>query len=218
MLTYDLKQSAPNTVIVEVGTALEDTVKYGSLTIHIDPEFKPTEHARIYGIVKAVPTGKCYNENGLEIEPEVRVGDKIYFHYLTTSDETNRLYGNYYKVPYYWIFCVVRDSDIVPVGGWSLCEQIVEQEEEFTSVQVGSKTISATLSSSGLVTEIRKNKSERYAKLAYIGKPLVGLEVLGVNIGDKVIINKNSHFKNKIEEKEYYTIRQEDILGRVLSM
>lgn len=218
MLTYDLKQSSPNSVIVEVGAALDDTVQYGSLTIHIDPEFKPTEHARIYGVVKAVPRGRCFNEEGVEIEPEVRVGDKIYFHYLTTSDETNRIYGNYYRVPYYWIFCAVRNEYIVPVGGWSLCEQITEEEESFNEVQVGNQKISAILSASGLVTGIQKKKSERYARLAHIGKPLIGRNVLEINIGEEVIINKNSHFKNKIEGKEYYTVRQDDLLGRVESL
>jgi co-chaperonin GroES (HSP10) len=218
MLTYDLKQSTPNAVIVEVGAVLDDTVQYGSLTIHIDPEFKPTEHARIYGVVKAVPKGKCYNEETIEIEQEVMVGDKIYFHYLTTSDETNRIYGNYYRVPYFWIFCIVRDSRIIPVGGWSLCEQITEQEESFNEVQVGNQKISAILSASGLVTGIQKKKSERYARLAHIGKPLVGRNILNVNVGDEVIINKNSHFKNKIEGKDYYTVRQDDILGKVLNL
>lgn len=216
MLQYDLKNSSPNSVIVEVGAALDDTVQFGSLTIHIDPEFKPTEYARIYGVVKAVPAGKCYNEDGLEIVPEVVVGDKIYFHYLTTSDETNRLYGNYYRVPYCWIFCAVRKDRIIPIGGWSLLEQITEEEALFNEVQVGNQKISAIISESGLVTGIQKKKSERYARLSHIGTPLVGQDVLDLNIGEEVVINKNAHFKNKIEGKDYYTVRQADLLGRVL--
>jgi co-chaperonin GroES (HSP10) len=35
-----------------------------------------------------------------------------------------------------------------------------------------------------------------------------------VNPGEIVILNKNSNFINKIEGKDYYTLKQEDILGK----
>ena len=214
MLTYKLKQSPANTVIVRVDSTLEDTVEYGSMKLHIDPLFNPTEHAKIYGTVIAVPEGKCKNENGLEIEKEIKVGDKIYFHYLVTNNETNCIYGNYYKVPYYWVFCAVRDSRIIPFGAWTLCEEMVEQEDEFNQIEVLSQKVNATVSASGLVTSLHKVSSIRVAKLNFIGKPLVGENALEINCGDKVILAKNAHFKNKIEGKYYYTVRQEDILGK----
>jgi co-chaperonin GroES (HSP10) len=210
MLTYDIKKSPPNTVVVEVGASMDDTVQYGNLKLHIDPEFNPTQYARIYGRVIAVPEGKAYNEESFEIEKEVQVGDIIYFHYLTTSDETNCIYGNYYKVPYYWIFCVVRSGNILPIGGWTLCETVVE--EEFNTVEVGGKKIEAITSASGLVIGINKKPSTKFARLAHIGRPLVGTDELKIGKGALVILNKNSNFKNTIEGKEYYTVRQGDIL------
>jgi co-chaperonin GroES (HSP10) len=196
--------------VVEVGAAMDDTVQYGNLKLHIDPEFNPTHYARIYGRVIAVPEGKAYNEEGFEIEKEVQVGDIIYFHYLTTSDETNCIYGNYYKVPYYWIFCVVRGGNILPVGGWTLCEQVVE--EEFNTVEVSGQKVEAITSASGLVIGLNKKPSTKFARLSHIGKPLVGQDELKISAGSMVIINKNANFKNTIEEKEYYTVRQSDIL------
>lgn len=210
MLTYDIKQSPPSTVVVEVGAAMDDTVQYGNLKLHIDPEFNPTHYARIYGRVMAVPEGKACNEEGFEIEKEVQVGDIIYFHYLTTSDETNCIYGNYYKVPYYWIFCVVRGGNILPVGGWTLCEQVVE--EEFNTVEVSGQKVEAITSASGLVIGLNKKPSTKFARLSHIGKPLVGQDELKISAGSMVIINKNANFKNTIENKEYYTVRQSDIL------
>lgn len=210
MLTYDIKKSPPNTVVVEVGAALDDTVQYGNLKLHIDPEFNPTQYARIYGRVIAVPDGKAYNEEAVEIEKDVQVGDIIYFHYLTTSDETNCIYGNYYKVPYYWIFCVVRSGNILPIGSWTLCEQVVE--EDFNTVEVGGHKVEAITSASGLVIGINKKPSTKFARLAHIGKPLVDTNELKVSQGAMVILNKNSNFKNTIEGKEYYTVRQGDIL------
>jgi co-chaperonin GroES (HSP10) len=210
MLTYDIKKSPPNTVVVEVGASMDDTVQYGNLKLHIDPEFNPTHYARIYGRVIAVPDGKTYNEEGFEIEKEVQVGDIIYFHYLTTSDETNCIYGNYYKVPYYWIFCVVRSGNILPVSGWTLCETVVE--EDFNHVEVDGQRIEAITSASGLVIGLNKKPSTRFARITHIGKPLIGVDKLNVSKGELVILNKNSNFKNTIEEKEYYTVRQTDIL------
>jgi co-chaperonin GroES (HSP10) len=210
MLTYDIKKSPPNTVVVEVGSSMDDTVQFGNLKLLIDPEFNPTQYARIYGRVIAVPDGKAYNEESIEIEKDVQVGDIIYFHYLTTSDETNCIYGNYYKVPYYWIFCVVRSGNILPIGGWTLCETVVE--EEFNTVEVDGQKIEAITSASGLVISINKKPSTKFARLSHIGKPLVGADELKVSQGAMVLLNKNSNFKNTVEGKEYYTVRQVDIL------
>ena len=218
MMNYNIKQSAVNAVIVRVEEALDSTYKHGSLEVFIDPLFNPTHHARIYGIVEAIPAGKCFNEDGFEIEQEVQVGDKVYFHYLTTSDENNCIYGNSYKVPYYWIFCVVRDGNILPVSGWTLCTQIVEDNEDFESVEVGGRTMQATLSGSGLVTSIEKKKSVKFAKLSYIGKPLLNQKELDVSQGDTVVLAKNSNFINKIEGVDYFTVRQSDIFGKKLSL
>jgi co-chaperonin GroES (HSP10) len=210
MLKYDIKQAPPNTVIVEVGKSLEDTVTFGDMTLHIDPEFNPTHHARIYGRVIALPDGRTWDEEGKAINDKVERGDIIYFHYLVTSDETNCIYGNYYKVPYYWIFCVVRSGNILPIGSWTLCETVVE--EDFNTVEVGGQKIEAITSASGLVIGINKKPSTKFARLSHIGRPLVGIDELKISQGALVILNKNSNFKNTIEGKEYYTVRQGDIL------
>lgn len=214
MLQYELSQASPNSLIVEVGAQYDDTVQYGSLSIFIDPLYKPTHNARIYGVVKAIPKGKCYNEDGIEIEADVQVGDKVYFHYLATFDENACLYGNYYRIPYCWIFCVVRGTDIIPIGGWTFCEKMVEGEEEFSQVEVNGVKISAVTNSSGLVTSIGKKESTKVAIMRHIGKPLKNVNPIGVNLGEKVLIEKSLNFENTIEGKSYYTIRQGDILGK----
>jgi co-chaperonin GroES (HSP10) len=212
MLQYDIKQSPPNTVIVEVGTAIDDTVTFGKLTIHIDPLFNPTHYARIYGRVIAVPDRQPVTEHGVPIDDYVKTGDLIYFHYLTTNDEANCIYGNYYKVPYYWIFCAIRDGNIHPVGSWTLLEKYVE--EEFNTVEVGGQKMEATVSASGLVTGVFKKPSQKYATVVHIGQPLRGEPDLGIKKGDKVVLEKNSNFENEIEGKKYYTVKQEYIVGK----
>lgn len=211
MLRYDIKQAPSNTVIVEVGKTLEDTVTFGDMTLHIDPEFNPTHHARIFGRVIATPEGRTWDEENNTINDKVEAGDLIYFHYLVTINESNCIYGNYYKVPYYWIFCSVRNGNILPVGGWTLCEPTVEAE--YDTVDVGGKKMQATLSTSGLVTSVFKTPSVDVAKLAYIGKPVGDEDEFEAKSGDKVILAKNSNFINKIEGKDYYTVKQQYILG-----
>lgn len=211
MQKYDFKQSTFNHVIVEVEQALDDKYTYKSLTLDIDPEFNPTHHARIYGTVVAVPQGECYDEEGAEIEKEVQVGDKVYFHYLVTTDETRNIASNYYKVPYCWVFCVVRDGNILPVGSWTLCTPLVK--EQFNTVEVDGVTVDATVSRSGLITGLDKKPAIDMATLSYVGKPLVGESPINANVGDTVILEKNSNFTNRIEGIDYYTVKQKYILG-----
>lgn len=209
-MKLDAKMASPNHVIIEVEQAYDDKVKYGNLELNIDHEFNPTNYARIYGKVVAVPQGKCVDEEGKEIIKEVQVGDKIYFHYLITSDEGFRIYGNYYRVPYYWIFASVRDSRIIPIGSWTLCKPTFEQE--FEKVDVGGVKIDAVMSSSGLVTSIAKKPSVRHCSVSYIGEPLVEEGEIGVYSGSKVVLDINSNFVNKIEGEDYYTVKQRYIL------
>ena len=215
MLTYELKKVPANYVIVEVGKRLEDTVKYGESTFYIDPEYNPTQNIRIFGRVVAVPDTIPINEYGEQIEPEVQVGDTIYFHYLSIHNEDNCIYGNFYRIPYQWIFCTVRDKSIKAIGGWNFLEQVVE--EDFNQEDIDGKKIEVVRSSSGLITSVTKKTSTKYAVLRHKGTPLRGKEELPVHTGDKVVLNKHSNFKNTIEGREYYTVKSEDILCRVMT-
>jgi co-chaperonin GroES (HSP10) len=211
MLRMDFKSAIANNIIVSVEEALDSTVEYGSLKLDIDPYYHPTHFARIYGIVEAVPQGKVYSDDGKEIEPLVQVGDKVYFHYLTTCEEANCVWANYYKVPYFWIFCIVRGERIIPVGGWTLCEKV--EEEEYTKIIVDGKEIYVT-EAGGIISGINQKPSIKYARLAHIGEPPIGEEKLDASVGDIVVLADNSNFVNKIEGKEYYTVKQNYILGK----
>ena len=215
MLSYELKNVPSNYVIVEIGKRLEDTVQYGESTFYIDPDYNPTQNIRIFGRVIAVPDTIPINEYGQQIEPEVQVGDTVYFHYLSVHNEDNCIYGNFYRIPYQWVFCTVRNNDIKAIGGWNFLEQVVE--EQFDKENIDGKTIEVVRSSSGLITSVTKKKSTKYAILKYKGTALRGQEELKASIGDKVILNRHSNFKNTIEGKEYYTVKSEDILCRVMT-
>lgn len=215
MLKFDFTSAMPNNVIVEVEEALDSTVEYGSLKLDIDPYYNPTHFARIYGTVVAVPQGKVYSDEGNEIEPLVQVGDKIYFHYLTTSEEANCIWGNYYRVPYFWIFCISRNEEIIPVGGWTLCERIVE--EDFTEIEIDGVKM-YVVEQDGIIKSVNQKPSVKIARLAHIGKPPQGEPSLGVYAGDTVALADNSNFTNKIEGVDYYTVQQKYILGKKVAL
>lgn len=218
MLDYPVAQAPRNHIIVEVEELYDSTVKHGSLELHIDPYYKPTHYVRIYGKVIGLPKGKSYNEDGKEIVSEVQIGDKVYFHYLSTLNETNCIFRNIYKIPYYHVFCVVRDSRIIPIASWTLCEFINEDEPEFKKVEVEGVHIYAKEDSkTGLITEVFKKESTKLAVMQHIGTPLVGEPELSIPPGARVLIDRNTNFKNTIEGREYYTILQENILAKALN-
>lgn len=211
-MIYDYKKAPFNGVIVKVEEQFDSKVKFKSLELDIDHEFAPTDYARIYGEVVAVTDKKPLTDNLQGIDPIVQVGDKIYFKYLVTLDDSRCIFGNYYMCPYPWIFCVVRNGDIIPVGGWVLCDIIESAPVE--QIEINGVKLSVDLDANGLVTNINKKKETNRAIVRHIGAPLEG-DTCEVSVGDEVILADYSNFTNKIEGKDYYLVEQKYILCKV---
>lgn len=160
-----------NFVLFKTDTMFNSHVQYKGIDGHdlyFDPGFNPWLHCRRYGEVVQVPErlGKMpialqipqgipqYYGNApytfkmlADIEPEVKEGDRIYFHHNTVNlrnlvreegELPNRTY--YFKVRYDQIMCAVRDVSrefvdddlikaddtattykvIIPIGSWTL--------------------------------------------------------------------------------------------------
>lgn len=152
-----------------------------------------------------------------DIVPEVQVGDKIYFHYNTVHEE-NRIRTEdgrkIYKVRYDQIFCSVRNGQIIPIGGWVLMEPAWDEETQEIQLQ-GQEKVRGKVSASGLVTELHDKPKPLEGIIANIGTQLKGDPELGVKNGDRVFFLPLSEFKNKIEGKEYYIMRQKDIIAKI---
>jgi co-chaperonin GroES (HSP10) len=131
-----------NHLIVSAAKDYEDTLPFLGGEIYVDPTYHPHEKRRTHGVVMQLPKGNlnankksieyaigaredAYGKEQLifldEIVPEIKVGDKVYFHYLCLLPQ-NRLCNilqddsispTLYVVGYDKVMCAVR---YLPVG------------------------------------------------------------------------------------------------------
>jgi co-chaperonin GroES (HSP10) len=187
-------------VIVEVDKQFNDTVKMDSgVELFIDTTWEPAQHIRIHGTVITPPMygNSIYSIENQYIVPEVEAGDKIYFHYNVLMSKSNHIEGNLWFVPYFQIFCAVRNGEIKMVGSYILVEPITTRTE-----------------SEGMIiipTAYQKKKEHKYGILRHIGTPNTDQPTLPVEAGDIVFFSEMDCFENNIEGTTYYCMLQEDL-------
>jgi co-chaperonin GroES (HSP10) len=157
-----------------------------------------------------------------DIVPEVQVGDKIYFHYLTI-DKSNELTGEdgctYYKLRYNNIFCVVRDGRIIPIGGYILLESVYDDDVEKLPETITEKgerlnAMMVKRSKTGIIIDHHVKPKAVEGIVRHVGTPL-RVNRCEIAPGHVVAFELNSDLKVPIEGKEYYVIPYRDILGKV---
>lgn len=135
----------------------------------------------------------------------VRPGDTLYFHHLVVMQGGQVLTGDdsHYIVKYaeealsnQAIAYKCQDTgEIKPLFGWSLLEPVEEEEEEFPSDLVEMVQLAEKLPTKGRVAF----NSDQLAEI-------------GVKVGDVVGFKENRDYRIKIDGKEYYRTRVEDLL------
>lgn len=200
-----------NSVLVRIDKSHE-TITESGIHLPVMEGFESgDEYVRIHGIVTAIPDRLTGKLNG-HIDPIIKIGDKVYFHYLGKRDE---VFEKEFIVDYFNILCLVRDGEIRPVGDWALFEPYFEDEvqeidlSEFEIVGLpvlGKKKV--VMSKSGLVTTTKPKPSAISARVCYIE----GHDQ--VSSGDLVLLTPKFEFKNTIEGKEYFCSKKEYILAK----
>ena len=135
----------------------------------------------------------------------VRPGDTLYFHHLVVMQGGQVLTGDdsHYIVKYaeealsnQAIAYKCQDTgEIKPLFGWSLLEPVEEEEEKFPSDLVEMVQLEEKLPTKGRVAF----NSDQLAEI-------------GVKVGDVVGVKENRDYRIKIDGKEYYRTRVEDLL------
>jgi chaperonin GroES len=245
-----IKKGTKNSVLVEIEKLSEDEYQFeggfklympgysakqrGSQQIDVD-----TDKQRIFGTCVAIPDalskGDLVKFDSAEdmkfvdsIEPEVQVGDRVYFSYiaLCKSNLVEFEGKSYCNINYSSILCVVRKviltidldtvkedieiDEIIPIGGNIICEEYFGKDAK--SIEVDGKTIHAETSASGLITGIIKKPSQKHAVVKIVGTPLKG-DDMPVEPGDIVVFPDRFGFKNDIEGKEYLFLKYWDIIS-----
>jgi co-chaperonin GroES (HSP10) len=222
-----MKRGTKNSVLVELEKISDDEYQLGSgVKLYINTTYKPEQHQRIYGTCVAIPEmltkgDQIKFEEGDyrftdSIEPEVRVGDRVYFTYLVVRKENLVEYEgkSYYNIPYSQILCVVRDGEvasdpdkiIIPIGGNILLEEYYGKDA--TEIEVDGKKIFVQMGKS-LVTGIAK-PSTKEGIVRIVGSPLKE-DLMEVSCGDIVTFPNKFGFKNNIEGKDYLFVKYWDI-------
>ena len=185
--------------VVELEKKINDTITTdGGMELFIDTRFEMGEfNNRINeGPVVCSP---------IKHDTGVKEGDTLYFHHLVVMQGGQVLTGedDHYIVKYNEealnnqaiAYKSKKDGKIRPLTGWSLLEP-VEQEELKTKSNVIE------------VVEL-KEKLPTKGRVAFTSN---GIEELGLKVGDIVGFKENRDYRIKIDGKEYYRTRTQDLL------
>ena len=186
-----------NLFVVELDRTINDTITTsGGLELYIDNRFNEFENRVTEGPVVAVP---------FKYETCVEPGDTLYFHHLVVINEGQPLTGNdnHYLVRYDEDHAINNQAiafkskstgAIYPLAGWSLLEPVEEKEVQ----------------ESQIIEVVKLNEAlPTKGRVAFTSS---GIEALGLEVGDVVGFKENRDYRIKIDGKEYYRTRTEDLM------
>ena len=142
-------------------------------------------------------------------ETGVEPGDTLYFHHLVVVNEGQPLTGNdnHYLVRYDQDHAINNQAigfkssstdTIHPLAGWSLLEPVEEEEVQ----------------KSDIIEVVKlKEKPTTRGRVAFTSD---GIEEIGLEVGDIVGFKENRDYRIKIDGKEYYRTRVEDLMYKEL--
>ncbi len=187
-----------NFFVVKLEKLINDTIKTDNgLELYIDTRFEmgEFEYRITEGPVVASP---------FKYDTGVKPGDTLYFHHLVVMQGGQPLTGDddHYIVKYdpeainsQAIAFKCKDTgEIKTLGGWTLLEA-VEEKEEFPSDLIEMVELEQKLPTKGRL--VYGNEETDY---------------MGLIAGDVVGFKKNRDYRIKIDGKEYYRTRSEDLL------
>ncbi len=227
---------------------------YNGTSIQLDTSYDPQVHVKVTGKVVAIPnklgnapisqetcglpqreSGKRYRyKRRKDIKPEVKIGDRIYFHFNTLLSDNKNLLDEkkqIYKIAYENILCAVRDfkedvskenlSEIIMIGGYTMIEPDYETWEEtripipeiINGEVVVDKEGNPVMKPKDLWLIAKMKPEIRYLTgyMVNVGTPLNG-DKNEMSIGDKIIYRRDADWPVTIEGEKYFIIRQRHIL------
>lgn len=213
----------PN-ILVKIEKKHDDKIVVGGKELYFDPLYRPTWNLRIHGIVEALPNVPPTNFDGFLIDPILEIGDKVYFRHVNTDSDATTVassFGNEYesmlkRIPYDDVFCVVRDGEIIPVGGWILGEPELVGEGEIELIDDGRgnlKKVKLTYLNRALniVEPYSEEFDVRTARVKYRSKFIDSNDE--IEVGD-LVYGVNINYLNVIEGQDFYCFKEETVMGK----
>jgi hypothetical protein len=215
-------------IIVEIEKMYNDRYKSEFLDLQLDPMFNRTHNIMYKGIVKALPVIEPFNETHDKIDPILEEGDLIYFRYIAVDDERMLMDKSVsdmsekltIKMFYKDVFCVIRNGEIITIGGWCLGEPFIDGKGELIEVAGDSgamvKVRAEYIEGTKMISNINRTLSKEKCIVRYIST-FKGEET-GLKIGDIVFAGVGLSFENTIEGKKFYCFHEttvQAILGNV---
>lgn len=213
-------------VLVEVSCLRHKKINFQSGTeIIIDPTFHPEQHAETHGIVKAIPDnlyfkhGDVMDSMEMLISIDVKVNDKVYFHYLQINEalrqkkiieEDGKIY---IFIRHDSLFCGIRDGNMIMFNGWILLEPLEVMH-----------------SNSNVLSKLPKNRIKKdtlKGKIVHIGNSVKEYfynkhesdKGIDVSLNDTVIFLPDSDIPLEYKmhqdlDKVYFRVQRKDLLAK----
>ena len=181
--------------VVKLPKLFHDEISLGDQKIFIDTKFNEFEHRVNEGEVVHVP---------LKYDTPVKPGDTLYFHHNVVINGGMPFadYKDHYLVSYddkvavnshAYAYRPQGTEDIHPLGMWSLLRPTFEESFEHAMFDI------IESEKEPRTTGVVSGMNERVVEL-------------GLNLGDVVGFKKNMDYSFKVDDKEYFRTRAEDLL------
>ncbi len=183
--------------VVEIEKLVNDTITTNSgLELYIDNRFNEFQNRTTEAVVVSSP---------LKYDTGVKAGDTLYFHHLVVVNDGQPLTGedNHYLVRFDPTATINNQAiaykcqetgRVRPLAGWALLEGVEEEKEK----------------QSDIIEVVTLKESPVTKGMVSFEAPWV--DELGLKVGDVVGFAKNMDYRIKIDGKEYYRTRAEDLM------
>ena len=185
-----IKSSMGNVVLIELETETEDKYKMSNGTeLWLDTDLDRLWHARQHGIVRHIPPNP---DKRVEDNIDLQKGDKVYIHHLVIDKAVEIEGDKYYKCDIDQIYAYERDGEITMLMDFIFVEPVKDED---------------IVSESGIITKTKQEELIDRGIVRYTNQFTEGF-----NIGDKILFEKNSNYKMKINDKHFYRMRNSNAM------
>ncbi len=189
----------------------QDETKYvlaNGLEIYISPPILPDDKTKPYSpYERAVQIGKVaivpHKITGMPYDTEVVVGDIVCVHHFTIAPENMDMIDGkqMYRTPYFNIFCIIRDGEIICCHDYLFCEPVVD--------------LKSTHTPSGIFLSVKPKEIPLTARILYACKSAASH---GLYPGDVIKFEKDSDYWLEIGKKRYWRISIARVSAKVIEV